>query len=74
MVKWEYQFMVISLDPNAWVGEESQMLAKSKVALDAQGEQGWEAVSLMPMVGPLGTISEATVVMKRPKTDVTPSA
>jgi Domain of unknown function (DUF4177) len=74
MVKWEYQFAVISLDPNAWVGEESQMLAKSKQTLDAQGEQGWEAVSLVPMVGPLGAISEATVLMKRSRTDVTPGA
>jgi hypothetical protein len=74
MVKWEYQFTVISLDPNAWAGEESQMLAKSKQTLDEQGEQGWEVVSLVPMVGPLGSISEATILMKRPKSDVTPSA
>lgn len=74
MVKWEYQFTVISLDPNAWAGEESQMLAKSKQTLDAQGEQGWEVVSLVPMVGPLGSISEATILMKRPKSDDTPSA
>ena len=64
MTKWEYRFVVLGLGPDSKKAKESDPFSDVEAALDAEGSEGWEAVSVIPKMGKGD--SWTFVLMKRP--------